>query len=161
MNSGCYRHWQARGEAGADGLMQTAANDCFHSLSLTGQAKKSSTIMKYKRSQRVSELLKREISHIIFSNIKDPAVKPVTVTFVKVTDDLKHANIYYRVLGDESVKAGALKGLERAKSYIRFEIGQRTELRFVPEIEFFYDTGIDEAERIELLLHRIKETDVE
>ncbi|MDZ7332040.1 MAG: 30S ribosome-binding factor RbfA [candidate division KSB1 bacterium] len=116
--------------------------------------------MKYKRSQRVSELLKREISQIIFFTLKDPAIKPVTVTFVKVTDDLKHASIYYRVLGDESAKAGASKGLERAKRFIRFEIGQRTELRFVPEIEFFYDEGLDEAARIELLLHQIKESDV-
>lgn len=152
---------QTHCEAAFYGLMQSSANDRFHAQSLDGQANNRITVMKYKRSQRVSELLKREISHIIFYTIKDPAVKPVTVTFVKVTDDLKHANIYYRVLGDESVKAEALRGLERAKSYIRFEIGQRTELRFVPEIEFFYDTDLDEAERIELLLHRIKESDVE
>ncbi len=117
--------------------------------------------MKYKRSQRVSELLKREVSHIIFFSLKDPALKPVTVTFVQVSDDLQHAKIFYRVLGDEAMKDEALQGLERAKKHIRFEIGQRTELRFVPDIEFFYDTGLDEAERIELLLQRIKEPDSE
>lgn len=115
--------------------------------------------MKFKRSLRVSELIKREISAIIFFTIKDPSIKSVNVTFVKVTDDLKHAKIYYRVLGDDQAKDNANKGLERAKSFIRSEIGQRTDLRYVPEIEFFYDSGMDEAEHIELLLKKIHKPD--
>lgn len=111
--------------------------------------------MKFKRSLRVSELIKREISTIIFFTIKDPTVKSVTITFVKVTDDLKHAKIYYRVLGDDQAKDAALKGLERAKNFIRAEIGHRTDLRFVPEIEFFYDNSMDAAEHIDALLKKI------
>ncbi len=112
--------------------------------------------MKFKRSLRVSELIKRELSAIIFFTIKDPAIKPVNITLVKVTDDLKHARIYYRVLGDDQAKDNAQKGLERAKSFIRSEIGHRTDLRYVPEIEFFYDTGLDDAEHIEMLLKKIQ-----
>lgn len=111
--------------------------------------------MKYKRSLRVSELIKREISAMIFFTLKDPAIKAVNITFVKMTDDLKHARIYYRVLGDDQAKDDALKGLERAKNFIRSEIGHRTDLRFVPEIEFFYDSGTDDAEHIDLLLKQI------
>ena len=116
--------------------------------------------MKIKRSLRVSELIKRELSAIIFFAIKDPAVKSVNITFVKVTDDLKHARIYYRVLGDDKAKDNATRGLQRAKSFIRSEISHRTDLRYVPEIEFFYDTGLEEAEHIEMLLKKIKEPDV-
>jgi ribosome-binding factor A len=112
--------------------------------------------MKFKRSLRVSELIKRELGAIIFFTIKDPAVKSVNITFVKVTDDLKHARIYYRVLGDDQAKDNALKGLERAKSFIRSEIGHRVGLRYVPEIEFFYDSGMDDAEHIESLLKQIQ-----
>jgi ribosome-binding factor A len=115
--------------------------------------------MKFKRSHRVSELIKREVSTIISFVIKDPLLKTVNITFVKVSDDLKHAKIYYRVIGDEQTKENALKGLERAKKFIRSEIGQRTELRYVPEIQFFYDTGIDAAAHIDLLLKQIKNSD--
>ena len=116
--------------------------------------------MKFKRSLRVSELIKREISAIISFTIKDPTIKLVNITYVKVTDDLKIARIYYRVLGDDLAKDKAKKGLERAKSVIRSEIGHRTDLRYVPEIEFFYDTGLDDAEHIELLLKKIQKSDV-
>jgi ribosome-binding factor A len=115
--------------------------------------------MKFKRSLRVSELIKREISDIIFFTLKDPAVKAVNITFVKMTDDLKHARIYYRVLGDDQAKDSTLKGLDRAKNYIRAEIGHRTELRFVPEIEFFYDNSMDDAEHIESLIRKIHKSD--
>lgn len=116
--------------------------------------------MKYRRSLRVSELIKRKVSDIIMFTIKDPWVKSVTITFVKVTDDLKHAKIYYRVLGDEQSLDHATKGLERAKNFIRSEILQRTELRFVPEIQFLYDTGMDEAEHINLLLKQINQPEI-
>lgn len=115
--------------------------------------------MKFKRSLRVSELIKREVSAILFFTIKDPSIKSVNITFVKVTDDLKHARIYYRVLGDDEVKDNALKGLERAKSFIRSEVGHRIELRYVPEIEFFYDTSIDHAEHIEMMIKKIHKSD--
>ncbi len=115
--------------------------------------------MKFKRSLRVSELIKREVSSIIFFTIKDPSVKSVNLTFVKVTDDLKYAKIYYRVLGDDKAKDNASRGLERAKNFIRAEIGHRTELRFIPEIEFCYDTSIENAEHIESLIKKIHNPD--
>jgi len=115
--------------------------------------------MKFKRSLRVSELIKREVSAILFFTIKDPSIKSVNITFVKVSDDLKHARIYYRVLGDDKTRENALKGLERAKSFIRSEVGHRTELRYVPEIDFFYDSGQDNAEHIETLIKKIHKSD--
>jgi len=115
--------------------------------------------MKFKRSQRVSALIKREVSAIISIAVKDPSIKSVTITFVKVSDDLKYAKIYYRVIGDNQTKENAVEGLERAKKFIRSEIGHRTELRYVPEIEFHYDTNIDEAAHIDLLLKQIHDSD--
>jgi len=115
--------------------------------------------MKYKRSLRVSELIKREVSTIIAVSVKDPWIKAVNITFVKMSDDLKHAKIYYRVLGDQETRDHANVGLERARKFIRAEIGHRTELRYVPEIQFFYDKGMDEAAYIELLLQKIHNSD--
>lgn len=115
--------------------------------------------MKYKRSLRISELIKREVSAIIALTIKDQSIKSVNITFVKVSDDLKYAKIYYRILGDSQAKENAMKGLERAKNFIRAEIGNRTELRYVPEIQFHYDKGMDEAAHIDELIKKIYDTD--
>ncbi|UCE05811.1 MAG: 30S ribosome-binding factor RbfA [bacterium] len=115
--------------------------------------------MKFKRSLRISELIKREVSSIIATTIKDPSIKSVNITFVKVSDDLKHAKIYYRVIGDDQTKANALKGLERAKKFIRSQIGNRTELRYIPEIQFHYDTGMDDAIHIDQLIKQIQNPD--
>lgn len=112
--------------------------------------------MKYKRSLRVSELIKREVSVIIAEEVKDPWVKNITITFVKLTDDLKHAKIYYRILGEDPPREHAAIGLERANKYIRGEIGQRASLRYVPEIQFIYDIGLDDASHIDMLLQQLK-----
>lgn len=111
--------------------------------------------MKFKRSLRVSELIKREVSMIIAQEVKDPWIKTVSITFVKVADDLKHAKIYFRVLGDDQSRDYAIKGLERANKFFRAEIGHRTDLRFVPELQFVYDAGLEDAYHIDLLLRQI------
>jgi len=113
--------------------------------------------MKYKRSTRIAELIKREISVLITEKIKDPGVKTVSITHVRVSDDLKIARIYYRVLGDDQSRENAKQGLERANKFIRAEIGHRIELRYVPEVQFFYDSGMDDALHIEMLLKKINE----
>jgi len=112
--------------------------------------------MDYKRAQRVGELLKHEISRIVSQELKDPAVRMITVTGVKVSDDLKQAKVYVSVLGSPAVREKSLQGLQRAKTFIRAEIGTRTDLKFIPELRFFYDDTLDYAEHIEDLLRRAK-----
>jgi ribosome-binding factor A len=109
----------------------------------------------YKRSQRVAEMLRHEISQIITQELKDPQIGITTVTAIKVTDDLKLAKIYVSILGDTETREKGLHGLERAKSWIRTEIGQRLDLKFVPELKFFYDETSDYAENIESLIKKI------
>jgi len=113
--------------------------------------------MKVKRSLRVSELIKREISDIISSKVRDRFVKNIIVTHVKVTDDLKIAKVYYRLIKDKINREKIESSLGRVSKYIRMEIGNRTELKYVPEIHFYYDTGMDEAARIDYLLDKLKE----
>ena len=99
--------------------------------------------MKVKRSLRISELLKREISDIIANKVRDRLVKNIIITYVKVTDDLRYAKVYYRVLCDNPNQDKLVAALERVTKFIRLEIGNRVQLRFVPEIHFFYDSGMD------------------
>lgn len=108
------------------------------------------------RANRVGEQMKKELGDIISRKIKDPRIGFVTVTDVSVTGDLQQATVYISVLGDEEQKQQTLIGLEKAKGFIRTEIGQRIRLRKTPEIMFEYDGSIDYGNRIETLLNQIK-----
>ncbi|MBO1913901.1 30S ribosome-binding factor RbfA, partial [Microvirga sp. 3-52] len=89
-----------------------------------------------KRVNRVAEQMKKELGEIILQKVKDPRIGFVTVTDVEVTGDLQNATIFISVLGNESEKEATLKGLDKAKGFIRTEIGKRIRLRVTPEIEF-------------------------
>jgi len=109
----------------------------------------------FKRSRRVSELLREKISRIVTQQLEDPLIGIVTVTSVKLTDDLKLARVYVSILGDDKNRQDGLRGLERATKFIRSEIARRTTLKYVPELKFYYDETIDYAHKIELLLKKI------
>lgn len=109
------------------------------------------------RSTRVGEQMKKELSEILGRKIKDPRVGFVTVTDVEVTGDLQQAKVYISVLGDAEKREDTLKGLAKAKGFIRSELGQRIRLRKTPEISFEFDESIDYGNRIENLLHQIQE----
>jgi len=117
--------------------------------------------MKVKRSLRVSEQLKRTLSETISLKMRDPRIKNVSITSVNVSDDLKIAKIYYRALGTEEEKAHARDGLESAKKFLRAEIGNQMDLRYVPDLIFFYDSGLDYAAHIDSLLEQIKKSPTE
>ncbi|CRK80479.1 30S ribosome-binding factor RbfA [Neobacillus massiliamazoniensis] len=108
------------------------------------------------RANRVGEQMKKELSDIIGRKIKDPRIGFVTVTDVQVTGDLQQAKVYISVLGDDEQRENTLKGLAKAKGFIRSEIGQRIRLRKTPEIIFEFDESIDYGNRIETLLHQLQ-----
>ncbi|MFF2449808.1 30S ribosome-binding factor RbfA [Neobacillus sp. NPDC058068] len=111
------------------------------------------------RANRVGEQMKKELGDIISRKIKDPRIGFVTVTDVEVTGDLQQAKVYISVLGDEEQRENTLKGLAKAKGFIRTEIGQRIRLRKTPEIIFEWDESIDYGNRIETLLHQLHTDD--
>lgn len=107
------------------------------------------------RSNRIGEQMKKELSDIIGRKLKDPRVGFVTVTDVAVTGDLQQATVYISVLGDEKQREDTLKGLEKAKGFMRSEVGQRIRLRKTPELFFEFDESIDYGNRIETLISQI------
>ncbi len=109
------------------------------------------------RSNRVGEQMKKELGEIIGRKIKDPRIGFVTVTDVQVTGDLQQAKVFISVLGDDEQKENTLKGLAKAKGFIRSEIGQRIRLRKTPEIIFEFDESIDYGNRIDSLLYKLQE----
>ncbi|MBM7659318.1 ribosome-binding factor A [Bacillus mesophilus] len=110
------------------------------------------------RATRVGEQMKKELGEIIGRKIKDPRVGFVTVTDVEVTGDLQQAKVFISVLGDEEQRQNTLKGLAKAKGFIRSEIGQRIRLRKTPEITFEFDESVDYGNRIESLLSELNKS---
>lgn len=109
------------------------------------------------RHQKVAAVLKREISNIVHDELKDSRLGFVTVMRVDLTDDLRYAKIYFSVLGKEKEQKDTKKALESAKPFIRYLIGRRLKLRFVPEIAFKLDRSIEYSIKIEQELDKIKE----
>ncbi len=115
----------------------------------------SANMLPYKRSQRVSDLLRQEIADIIMRKVKDPRIGFVTVTGVDLTDDLKIARVYVSCLKEDE-KEATIGILNSAKSFIRSEVGKRVRIKVLPSIEFRFDESLGYGDRIDKLLKEIK-----
>ena len=114
--------------------------------------------MEYKRSDRVADLLHKEIAELVFRRVKDPRTANTTISGVEVSGDLKHARVFFCIMGgsaDEDAKRNAGSGLEKAKGFIRMELGRRLSLRYIPQLEFKYDTSFEYGDKIERLLKEL------
>ena len=109
------------------------------------------------RVEKLQELIKQEVSDIIFNELKDPRIGFVTVTSVVCTEDLREAKIYVSVMGDEKKVRDTLYGLNSSLGFVRREVGRRIRLRFTPEISFALDTSLNYSDHIQRLLNEIHE----
>jgi ribosome-binding factor A len=112
--------------------------------------------MQSKRSLRIAKQIQQEIAAILRTEVKDPPLKLITITRAVITADLKFAKVYFSVLGDHSNITEKIEALDRARSFIRYEIGQRLMLRLVPEIKFIYDDTQDYVDNIEKIFAQIR-----
>ncbi len=108
----------------------------------------------YKRSDRLGNQLHREIGKVIQFDINDPRLKFVTVTEVRLSDNLKDATVFISVMGDDSEKAFAR--LVHAGGFIRKRTGERCYLKYVPRLNFKLDTSRERGAKIDNLLDQVK-----
>jgi ribosome-binding factor A len=111
------------------------------------------------RQRRVQEKLVQEISEIVRREIKDPRVGFVTITDAEVSPDLRHARIFFSVLGDQEARQETTKALNRAAGFVRSEFAHRAQMRFVPEIRFEFDPSVERGARISELLAQVRQDD--
>ncbi|NVM25002.1 MAG: 30S ribosome-binding factor RbfA [Desulfobacterales bacterium] len=107
------------------------------------------------RSHRVGDQILREISDLLLRKVRDKRLKGVTLTDVRMSKDLRHAYVYYSLLGQDEQKKQAQAGFESAKGFIRREIGERVHLRYIPDIQFKYDMSLEYGQKMERLLEKI------
>ncbi|GJL80078.1 MAG: ribosome-binding factor A [Nitrospinaceae bacterium] len=108
--------------------------------------------MRFKRSQRIQELLLEEISKLIQHGLKDPRIGFATITQVDVSDNLKHANIYVSVMGTDQEKEDTLEALRNARGFIRNTLGKNLYLRYIPELDFKRDDTQNRVDKISKIL---------
>jgi len=113
--------------------------------------------MDNRRPNRVGGAIQEEISRLLLREIKDPRIGFVTITRVKVSKDLRVVTVFFSVLGDQSVRADSLTGLNSAKGFMRRELGRRLRLRYVPDIVFSFDPSLEHMSRLAELIHQIHE----
>jgi ribosome-binding factor A len=109
------------------------------------------------RQRRVQELLVHEISDIVRRELKDPRVGFVTITDAEVTPDLRHARVFFSVLGDDTQKADTATALNRAAGFIRGEFARRAQMRYVPDLRFEFDASVERGARISQLLEQVRQ----
>ena len=109
----------------------------------------------FKRADRVADLIKMEISDLLLKQVRDPRIGSITITGVKISDDLRTARIFFVELGRDQCSEEVRSGLARATGFLRRELGRRLRLRLVPEILFTYDPSFAYGNRIEQLISEI------
>ena len=110
----------------------------------------------YNRTKRIAEEIKKVISSMLISGIKDPRITSmVSVTDVEVTNDLSYAYIYVSILGGD--EESTLKGLKSACGYIRKEVSRNVKLRHTPEIIFKVDESIKNGMYMSNLIKKVNE----
>lgn len=112
------------------------------------------TVMR--RPERVADTLREEITQIVGYELEDPRVAMVTVTDVKLSDDLRDASVYVTIAGDEQESLTAMKALRHAAPYVRRQLGFALSLRHTPELHFVRDTVEEQGARVDDLLQKME-----
>jgi len=108
-----------------------------------------------RRTERLNDLLRAEISDLILRQVKDPRLLGlISITQVKVTPDLSHARVFVSVLGSEEEQVGALKALRSARSFFRRELTHRIKARRTPELTFEWDDSLERGAHLLSLIEQ-------
>jgi len=122
---------------------------------MTSNEGRESIMLDGGRSHRLGDQILKEISSLLLFKVKDPRLRGITLTEVKMSKDLRYAYVYYSLLGKDEQKRDAQAGFESAKGFIRKAVGESLRVRYVPDIQFRYDTSLEQGQRIERLLKEV------
>jgi ribosome-binding factor A len=109
----------------------------------------------YSRAERVGGLIQQILADLLRRDINDPRLQMATITRVTVAKDLRLARIYFATSGGKAGSADIAQGFRSAAGFIKRRLGPQLGLRYMPELEFFYDESFDHGARIDQLLKSI------
>ena len=111
--------------------------------------------MSSRRSQKVAQSVREVVSMAILTELQDPRVRDVTVTYVEVSDDLRYAKVHVSVMGDQSHQDLSLRGLQSAAGFLQSKIAKRIDLRYTPRLNFILDQGVKRSIEISQILEQV------
>jgi len=107
------------------------------------------------RLKRIQDRIRQDLSELLLFKMQDPRLSGVSVTDVRVDRELAYASVYVSSLAGSESADEILAGLESAKGFLRRELSQRAQLRYFPQLRFYWDPTPERADHIEKLLDQI------
>lgn len=111
------------------------------------------------RTDRVSDLIKGEVSRLLLREVRDPRVGFVTITGAAVSPDLKNVRVFVSILGEPPARQASIKALNSASGFFKRALFKNLGLRFAPAVRFELDESLDQGDRIERVLQKIHESE--
>lgn len=109
----------------------------------------------FSRADRVGGVIQEVLSELLKKKIRDPRLAMATISGVKMSRDLKLARIYFTIYGDSEKSQAAAQGFESARGFIKRSLARRLNLRYMPDLKFFYDESFEYGSHIDQLLEKI------
>ena len=111
----------------------------------------------YSRAERVSGRIQVAIADLLSKKMSDPRMEMVTISGVKMSSDLRVADVYVTVFGDKKKIRQALEGFKKSKGFIKKSIAPKLGLKFMPDLRFFRDDTFDKAAQMDELIKSANE----
>lgn len=117
-----------------------------------------------RRIHRMSSVVREELMHLLLESVSDPALENAMVTEVKLTSDLRQAQVFYSVTSATDLtpveKKKVAEGFKRATPFLRRKIGEVIDTKFVPELIFKWDNHTNEVNHLLGVLDSVKSNEV-
>ena len=111
--------------------------------------------MPSRRLEKAAEAIREVVSMAILTDLNDPRIRDVTVTYVEVSADLRHAKVHVSVMGDEARQKLTLRGLQSAAGFLQSKIAKGIEIRYTPKLSFLLDQGVKQSIEIARILQEV------
>jgi ribosome-binding factor A len=117
--------------------------------------------MSSRRAQKAAQAVREVVSMAILAELKDPRIRDVTVTYVEMSADLRHAKVHVSVMGDQTRQELSLRGLKSAAGFLQSRLARRLETRYTPRLDFILDQGVKHSIEVARILREVLPPDSE
>jgi ribosome-binding factor A len=111
--------------------------------------------MSSRRLEKAAAAIREVVSMAILAELKDPRIRDVTVTYVEVSPDLRHAKVHVSVMGDDAHQKLSLRGLQSAAGFLQAKIAERIDIRYTPRLSFLLDQGVKRSIAVAQILQQV------
>ena len=108
-----------------------------------------------RRVLKAAEAIREVVGMAIITDLRDPRIEHVTVTYVEVSADMRHAKVHVSIMGDEKRQELCMRGLQNAAGYLQSKVANRIDTRYTPRIQFVIDKGVKNAAEVARILKEV------